>query len=164
MSFSSDAPLLANQVSDFDLPENYEDFSEIFDREHKKVIDSVNSKEGGLYLPQEVATFQKYFSEESSQATRNTYRKLIMFGALPNATSKRVPHNIAFNNVTRMTRMFGAASNPTTIQFYPLPFSSPTLVENVKLEANATDVIITTGSDYSGFTDVTVVMEYSKDL
>lgn len=162
MSSSSDNPLVANQLSDFDFPDNFENFSEIFEREHKKVIDVVNSKEGALYLPQELATFQRYFIPEDPQNTRNVYRKLVVFGALPNATSKRVQHNIKFNNVTRMTRMFGASTNPSSIQFMPLPFSSPTLVNNVTLEADETDVIITTGVDLSNFTQTTVVLEFTK--
>lgn len=162
MSFSSDQPMVTNQLSDFDLPENFEDFSEIFEREHKRVIDVVNSKEGGLYLPQELATFQRYFDEEDPQTTKNVYRKLVNFGSLPNTTSKRVEHNVTFNNVTRLTRMYGAASDASGIQFIPLPFASPTLANNVSLEADETDVIITTGSDRSNFDFTTVVLEYTK--
>lgn len=154
--------MVANQVSDFDLPDNYEQFQEIFDREHKKVIDAVNSKEGALYLPQELATFQKYYDPGDPLRTLNVYRKLVVFGALPDSTTKRVPHNIAFNNVTRMTRMYGAASNLSDLRYIPLPFSSPTLADNVTLEASQTDIIITTDSDYSDFTEVTVVIEYIK--
>ena len=82
MSFSSDQPLTSNQLSDFELPENYDDFSEIFDREHKKVVDTINTKEGGLYQLGEQATFQKYFDPNDSFNTRNTYRTVINFGRL----------------------------------------------------------------------------------
>jgi hypothetical protein len=162
MSFSSDQPLLSNQLSDFDIPENFDDFSDVFEREHKRVIDTVNTKEGGLYLLQESATFQQYFNEVDPQSNRNVYRKVINFGSLPNATTKRVPHNVALTSTARITRMYGGSTDPSTIQFKPLPFSSPTLINNVTLEADQTDIIITTGADLSAFRFTTVVFEYTK--
>lgn len=162
MTFSNDQPLVANQVADTDYADNFDDFKEQFDRENKRFIDALNSKEGALYLPQELATFQRYFDEENTQETRNVYRKLIVFGALPNATSKRVQHNITFTNVTRMTRLYGAATDPSSIQFISLPFSSPILANNVSLQIDETDVIITSGIDLSNYINTTVVMEYTK--
>lgn len=159
---SSDNPLVANQVSDTDFPDNFEDFHELFDREYKKLTDAVNSKEGALYLPQELATFQKYYDPGDSLETRNVYRKLIIFGPLPNAATKRVQHNIVFNNVTRLTRLYGAATDPSGIKFIPLPFSSPTLSNNVTLELNATDILITTAANFGNYTEVTVVVEFIK--
>jgi hypothetical protein len=162
MSFSSDAPLVANQVGDTDFPDNFEDFSELFDREYKKVTDAVNTKEGALYLLQELATFQQYFNTADTQNNRNVYRITLNFGPLPNATSKRVQHGISFNSKTRMTRMFGSATNFSSVTFIPLPFSSPTLSKNIALEANSLDVIVTTGANYSNYRDVTIVLEYTK--
>lgn len=159
---SNDNPLVANQVGDFDSPENYEDFTEIFEREYKKAIDAINSKEGGLYLPQELSTFQKYYDPENPLETRNVYRKLIIFGELPNNSSKRVQHNITFTNVTRVTRVYGAANDPSGLNFIPLPFSSTTLADNVMVELDETDVIVTTGSDRSNFEFSTIVIEYIK--
>ena len=162
MTFSSDAPLVANQVGNTDFPDNFEDFHEIFEREYKKLLSAVNSKEGGLYLPQELATFNEYFDRDDPQNMRNVYRIVVDFGVLPNATEKRVPHNITFNANVRLTRLFGGSSNPSSIQFIPLPFCSTTLLENVMLEADQEDIIITTGSDRSSFKETTVVMEYTK--
>jgi hypothetical protein len=162
MSFSSDKPMLSNQLANYDSPDSYEAFSEIFQREHKRVVDAVNSKEGGLYSLQQVATFQEYFTPGNPQKNRNVYRKVINFGALPNNTSRTIPHNINFTNTTRLTRMYGASSNPNAIQFIPLPFASPTLANNVSIEANAAGVTVTTGKDYSGFVDTTIVLEYTQ--
>lgn len=162
MGASSDNPLVANQVGDTDYPDNFDDFHEQFGRENKKWMDAINSKEGGLYIPEETATFQLYFDEANPQKNRNVYRKLIIFGGLPDTTGKRVQHNITFNNTTRMTRAYGAASDPSVIQFIPLPFSSPTLVNNISLEIDETDVIITTAADFSNFIETTVVLEYTK--
>lgn len=162
MSISSDQSLTSNQLSDFEAPDNYEEFSNIFERNYKKVVDVVNTKEGGNYLLEEQATFQKYFDENDVQGSRDTYRKVINFGRLPNAGTQRVQHNIDVNTNFRLTRMYGASSDVTNLNFISLPFSSPTLVENVSLEIDNRDVIIITGSDRTSFIETTVVIEYSK--
>lgn len=160
---SSDNPLVSNQVGDFDVPGNYDKFSEIFEREYKKLIDVVNTKEGGLYLPYESATFQKYYSETDPLSTINVYRKVISFGSLPNSGTKSVPHNIDFTSVCRLTRMYGAATDPSTMSYLPLPYSSPTGSENIKLEADSELITIETAMDYSAYVNVTVVIEYLKE-
>ncbi len=159
---SSDNTLVANQVSDSDFPDNWEEFQEMFSREYPKLIDAINSKEGALYLPQELATFQRYFDEADPQNTKNVYRKVIIFGALPNTAAKRVQHNISVTSIVRMTRIYGTANDPSNILFIPLPFSSPTLVNNVTLEVDETDIIITTGADFSNYRVTTIVVEYTK--
>jgi len=160
---SSDNPLVSNQISDPDFPDNFPEFIELFDREYKKLVDVVNTKEGGLYIPQEVATFQRYYTSVDPQATRNVYRKLIDFGVLPNATTKRVPHNIDFTNTTTLTHLYGAATDPSSGSYIPLPFSSPTLADNISLEADEAEIIITTGANYSTYANVNVVIEYLKE-
>ena len=160
---SSDQPLVSNQVSDSDFPDNFPDFIELFDREYKKLIDAVNTKEGGVYLPYESATFQKYFSESDPQSTVSVYRKVIAFGALPNNGTKSVPHGIDFTSLSRLTRMYGAATNPSSMSYLPLPFSSPTLANNISLEADSGVITIKTGANYSAYVNVTVVIEYLKE-
>jgi hypothetical protein len=162
MSFSSDNPLVANQIGDFDVPETFEEFSDIFERNYKKVADAMNTKETGLYLLQESATFQQYFKANDPQGNRNIYRKVINFGRLPNATSRRVPHNININSNFRLTRLYGATNDVGSLSFLPLPFASPTDADNIALEIDNRDVIITTGADRSSYTETTVVLEYSK--
>jgi hypothetical protein len=154
--------LLSNQLSDFDLPQNYSEFSEVFNREHKKVIDVVNTKEGGVYSLQEQSTFQKYYNENDPQSTRNVYRKVFSFGRLPNSGTKRLAHDISVDTNFRLTRLYGASSDLTNLKFISIPFSSSTLNENVSLEIDQEDVIITTGSDRSSFTETSIVMEYTK--
>ena len=164
LMFSSDQPFVSNQLGDTDWPESYESFIEIFDREYKKLIDTVNTKEGGVYLPYESATFKSYANPNNPQGLLNVYRKVIYFGSLPNATSKSVSHNINFTSVCTLTQLFGAATDPSTMSYIPLPFSSPTLVENISLSADETSVTIETGADYSSYVNVSVVIEYLKDM
>jgi hypothetical protein len=48
------------------------------------------------------------------------------------------------------------------MQYIPLPYASPTLVNNIQLSVDATNVTITTGIDYSAYTVTYVILEYIK--
>jgi len=162
MSSSSDNPLVSNQVGYQNFNFEYEKFIDIFEREHKKYVDAINSKENGLYYPSETSTFQQYQDENNTQNLQNVYRKLIFFGTLPNTSQKRVPHNINYSTKLRATRIYGVSNNLSSLSMIPLPFASPTLANNVSLEVDSRDVIITTGSDRTSYTNTTVVIEYIK--
>jgi len=152
---SSDQPLVANQVSVPDFPDNFEEFIELFEREYQNIVDAVNSKGGGLYVPEESATFQKYFDSVDPQSTKNVYRKVVDFGALPNNATKRVQHNVELTSTARLTNLYGASTDPSSISFRPL-------APGTELAADVTDIIVTTTSDLSNYRETTVVMEYTK--
>lgn len=162
MSFSSDPALLANQLPiSVEFPKDFDRFLPILDLLYKRIANSVNTKEGGLYSLTEVNAFMQYFTSNPN-AFRPTYRKVIDIGALPNATTKSVAHGITITNSFRFVRIYGAASDPINLVYIPLPFSSPTLNENIQLDIDATNVNITTAIDYSAYTSSQVVLEYTK--
>lgn len=165
MSFSSDRPLLSNQLPlSIDYPDPQSTgFLDTLSLDRKRIADAMNTKEGALYLPIELATFQKYFVSGDPQRTRNTYRMTVDFGALPNNTSKSVAHGIAFDSNCRMTRMYGAATNPINVVFVPLPYVSQVAGDEIQLFANATDVVIVTATGWNNF-EATVVLEYTKNI
>lgn len=129
----------------------------------------VNVKDTGYYQEEELVSGQLYphnaaLSSATTQkpVNRPVFRQIYDFGALPNATSKSLAHGLDFTNTNlQLTRMYGAATDPTTA-FIPLPFSSPTLNENIKLETDNTNIIVTTAIDYSGYTQTWIVLEYLK--
>lgn len=165
MSFSSDEPLVSNQLRlSVDFPEvSTPEFIPILDDMYKRIADAVNTKEGALYIPIEDATFQLYFSADP-QRLRNVYRKTIDFGALPNTATKSVPHGIAFTTEFTTTRIYGSATDPVNLSYLPLPYASPTPANNIELNVDGTNVNITTGSDRTLYTRTTVVIEYLKNL
>lgn len=165
MAFSSDRPLQSNQVSiSLEVPKPDDPaFVETMSLYLKRMADSMNTKEGALYTLKEVATFQQYFTAGDPLKTRNVYRKVVNFGALPNTAAATVAHDIAFNADFSLTRMYGAATDPAAFQYLPLPYASPTAANCIELSADATNVIITTGSDRTAFTRCTVVLEYTKN-
>jgi hypothetical protein len=127
---------------------------------------AINLKDTGYYDQQQFVNGQKYFpnpalTSSSSQTPvyRPVTRKVINFGALPNAASKSVAHGLTVTADWSFTRIYGTATNPST-SFIPIPFASPTLNQIIKLEVDATNVIITTAIDQTAYTICYVVLEY----
>ncbi len=125
---------------------------------YRRLAASSNTKELGTYMPYETATNQQYFVANDTTKTRNTYRKVINFGALPNAATKTVAHGIPFTSQYQMMRIYGAATDPVTLQYIPLPYT------NVSMYATGTNVVVSTTSDWTNFTLCTIVLEYAKNL
>lgn len=162
--FSSDQPLVANQLPiSVDFPRDQQEFINTISLLYKRIANSVNTKEGALYLPQELATFQLYFTANDPQKLRNVYRKTVDFGVLPNTTFKSVAHGISFDSNFATTRIYGSATDPTTLTYIPLPFADPVPANNISLFLDGTNIYITSGSNRSNFTRCTVVIEYVKN-
>lgn len=147
-------------------------FRELFVRLHQTVNDiaiRLNISDAGYYVQEEFVCGQVYFpnptlTDTTAQAPtyRQVFRKVINFGVLPNTATKTVAHSIAPDSTFTFTRIYGAASNTTGLVYLPLPYSSPTLVENIKLFANNTNVSITTGNNMAAYNVTYVVLEYIK--
>lgn len=157
MSFSNDESSVQSQLPlSIELPKEEEPFRNRVNDLYQKIASSVNSKEGGLYVPEEKTTGGQYFDETNPQKNKTVYRMTVDFGALPNATSKEVFHNVDWGEGYRLTRAYGAATDPNTYDALPIPN------EGILLEINSTSVIVTTAADLSAYTEATVVMEYTK--
>lgn len=163
MGFSSDIPLQANQLPiSFEYPDKEEQIPQQIELLYKRIANVMNTKEGALYQPLETATFQQFFIAGNPQQFRPTYRKVIDFGALPNAGLKQVAHGIAFTTDFRMTRMYATATDPATPSYIHIPHASPTLNENIKITVDGTNVNITTAINYTAYTTTYVILEFTK--
>lgn len=129
----------------------------------KKIIGALNDKDIAQYVTQEVLNGQKFFTPNDNNRFRDAFRIVINFGALPNTASTSVAHGITVDANTTFTRIYGTSSSPASNLYIPLPFSSSTLSENIKIEIDATNVIITTGDDKTAFTVTYVILEYVKN-
>lgn len=136
-------------------------------REAFNIVETaLNVKDTGYYVTQEFVNGQAFFPNPSltslSQQTptyRQVYRKVINFGTLPNNTTTSVAHNITMDSNYTVTRLYGAATDPGT-SFIPLPYAHTTDANNIILNADTTNINITTGIDYSGYTTTYVIIEY----
>ena len=159
MSYSSDQEALQSQLPiSIELPEDDKEFRYKMNDLYQKIASSLNSKEGGLYLPQEKTTGQQYFDTLNPQKNKNVYRMVVDFGALPNTSSKSVAHNIqGWDASYRLTRAYGATTDPVAIISCSIPNAA------IQLDINSTNVIVTTTSDLSAFTSTTITIEYLKN-
>ena len=130
---------------------------------------SLNTRDAGYYVNQEFINGQIFFPNPALDSTtpqtptmRQVFRLVINFGALPNATTKSVAHGITITSGFSFTRIYATATNPST-SFIPIPFSSPTLNQNIKITVDATNVNITTAIDYTAYTICYVILEFIKN-
>lgn len=158
MSFSNDIPSLENQLPlSVEFPPTYERYQQEFQFLYQRIANSVNSKEGGLYVPQEKTTGMRYFTENDPQTFKNVYRMVVDFGTLPNTGTTSVAHNIPnWDSNFLLTRAYGAATDTVGLSSVPIPN------EGIFLEINNSDVTITTSNDFSRYTETTIVIEYTK--
>lgn len=92
---------------------------------------------------------------------KTIYRKVINFGNLPNATTKQIAHNIS--NLGRIIKISGMAFNANTNTSIPLPYVSNTVTQNVQLYVTSTNVVMTTGFNFSIYTTSYIIIEYVKN-
>ncbi len=134
---------------------------------------SVNTRDAGYYVQQEFLNGQIYFPDPLLDSTtpqsptmRQVFRMVVNFGALPNATTKSVAHNIEISTIIptkySFTRIYATATKPDQTSFIPIPYASPTDANEIELKVTNTDVTIITAIDYSAYTICYVVLEYIK--
>jgi hypothetical protein len=131
---------------------------------------SLNVKESGYYDTQEFVTGQQYFPLPGLNSSgtrvpdyRQTFRKVVNFGGLPNAGTTNVAHGINCDANTIFTRIYGVATDPTGgFSYLPLPYASTTLINNIELSVDGTNVTVITGIDRTAYTICYVICEYIK--
>ncbi len=132
---------------------------------------SVNLKDTGYYDISEFVTGQNYFPKPGTSSLttgsstanfRQTYRKVINFGTLPNNGTTNVAHGITVDANTIFTRIYGTATDPTGLSYLPLPYASSTAANNIELSVDNTNVTIITGSNRAAYTITYIVLEYLK--
>lgn len=127
---------------------------------------NVNYKDAGYYVLLPFVNGQLYFANPSNNSSTTAYpanrqvnRLVINFGALPNAGTKSVAHNLPVNAVWTFTRIYGCATNPNT-QFIPLPYVSTILANEVELWVDPTNVNVRTAANYTAYTITYIILEW----
>jgi hypothetical protein len=168
----SDSQELESYVPVYDVvPEKWEDARAFIVEQLKRLANAVNVREIGFFLDQELLA-GKFFipgisiaeGGGSSQQFRTVLRKVINFGTLPNSGSKSVPHGIDFDTNFTLVFLGGYATNPTNLNAIPLPFSSPTLNQNILLYIDSVNVNVITALNYTNYTTCFVTIEYMQEL
>jgi len=155
------------QVYNLDISE---DFKELLIRLYQNINRmalAINAKESGYYSLTPYSCGKFYFPNTSLNSTtstvptyRGTQRLTVNFGTLPNTGSKSVAHNIPITSTVTFVDIRGTSNNLTSPGYIPIPYSSPTLANNIELKVDGTNVTIITGNDRSAYTVTTIVLEY----
>lgn len=94
------------------------------------------------------------------------YRKVVSFGALPNADTKRVEHGISnlknVINVSGIAKRYIPASQTYSWQPLPLLYAGNSTDFNASLSVNPTNISIACDKDRTDFTENYIFIEYTK--
>lgn len=168
MSFSSDPAILVNQLPlSVDFPRDQEKFLEALTLLYKRIANSVNTKEGGLFSLQELYDSQQYFIPTQPNTFRNVYRKVFDMvtlngGPIAAGATATFAHNIV--GIVAPTSIYGGATNSDApVKYIPLPYVSATLVtDQVQIYLTPTNVVLVNGATQTALTQAYIVAEYVK--
>lgn len=153
--------------NDLIIPDDWPEANIILTDYFRTVVDALNDKEIAQYNTVSLVTGQKWFTSGDANKIRYVYRKVIDFGALPNAATKSVAHGITTTQNTVWTRIYATATDPgasSTTSALPIPFVDPgSLANAIKIDVDATNVNIKTAVDYTAYTTCYVVLEYIQN-
>lgn len=163
--FGSDLPLISNQLPiSLDFPDKQDEFNETIQLYLKRMASILNTKEGGLYLPIEMATFKQFFTPANPQKFRDVYRKefnMVSLNGGPIAPGAVLtfPHNIV--GITEATVIQGTATNSDGF-FLPLPYVNLLLTSGIQIYMNDTNIYLVNGSTQLALTQAYITAEYVK--
>jgi len=169
MSFNSDPALLVNQLPiSIEFPKDDGKLLETLTLIYKRIAQSVNTKEGGLFSLQELFSSQQYFTLGNPQQFRNVYRKVFDMVSLnggPIAAGATVTAAHSITGIVAPTHIYGGATNSDApVKFIPLPYVSATVVtDQVQIYMTSTNVVLVNGATQTDLTQAYVVCEYLKN-
>lgn len=176
MSFTNDPALQANQLPiSLEFPRDPERFYEVLTLWQKRVTNSLNTKEGALYVLQELYSFKQYFTPNNPNVFRNVYRYTydmvaLNGGPIAAGATVAVPHNIPLPTPTSLfngVNIYGSATNSDTMpngpKRMPLPYSSATVTRDIEIYLDNKNVTLINGATQSILTYATIVAEYLKN-
>lgn len=147
------------------VPEKWENARAFLSEQLRRIAYGVNSREIGFFLNEELLCGQQFIPGITgvNGEFRSIFRMVVVFDALPNTTTKTVAHNIKVDANFSLMNMYISATDPIGLTGFSLQYWSKA-ASDIVLSYDATNVIVTTGSDYSNFTKSYVVMEYILQL
>lgn len=126
----------------------------------------LNIKDTGMYQLSEFVNGQLLFPNPANSSATTAYpanrqilRQVYNFGALPNATTKSIPHNIVCTATTTFTRIYATVSDTTGFNYIPIPYVSNS-AGSIELNLDSTNINIITTDNRSNFNVCYVVVEY----
>lgn len=144
--------------------EDPEQFAYQIQQIYRNIADTTNCREIATYDETELLTGQQFFVQGDNQKKRQSFRKVINFGSLPNAGVKNVAHNITNIGANfTISRIYGSTSDTSAFEYRPLPWAANVAANVIELSMDATNIIIETFVDYTRFNNTYVIIEYLKN-
>jgi len=143
------------------IPEKWEEARPIIVEQLKKVSNSINVREIGFFLDEELLSGKAFIpgiaateTGGTSQVFRSILRKVIEFPGLAVGVNTQ-PHGITIDANFSLIQLFGAATDAAAMTGEPIPNGADTI------SYTATDIVITVASAY---TRAWAVIEYIQEL
>ena len=167
MTFSSNIPLNTNQLPiSLDVNPEDKDFENILMLYLRRVANAVNTKESGLFLLQENASFEQWYQIANPQQNRNGYRitadlVLLNGGNIPVGSTSLVlssstqPMNIMW--YLYPVQGFGGAKDTTGLSYF---LNDPDIYVRYN---SSTNTIVIQNNSGNALTWCVWVMEYLKN-
>lgn len=123
---------------------------------------ATNLKDTGYYLTNEFVTSQLFFNVNNDfNNMRPIYRIVVVFGALPNSSTKSVPHGIDNLGTTwSIVRLDCCSTLPNTTAIHIPGFDPSDITKPINIWVDPVNVNIQTTSNMSAYTITWVVIEY----
>lgn len=137
------------------FPDDPKQFREILTFVYSDIARRLNDKEIGIYDLVEFLTGQQWFTPVNPQIKRQTFRKVFQF----NDANLNFAHNIT--GITLTTHIYGSFTDGTN--FYPLPFVSTVITDQIKIVVTPSNIVVTKGGTAPAITNGVIVLEYLKN-
>lgn len=156
------------------IPDEWQDARQFLIERLREITDSSNSKDYGLYIDRQTLNGQEWLPNGTATKYRECIRKVIDIAPLPDFGAvgldpKRVAHGITFSENTCITRLYGAATDPSASSItlgIPLPYVQMAGGAHIGIEIDGTNIIINGdgATDYSAYTCAYIVVEWIDEV
>lgn len=122
----------------------------------------LNTKDTGYYFLNPFQTGQQFFNTNNDlNNLRPIYRQVVIFGALPNSSTKSVAHNIPNLGTTwSLVRLDCCSTQPNTTAIHIPGFDPSDITKPINIWLDPTNINIQTTSNMSAYTITWVIIEY----
>lgn len=128
---------------------------------------AINLKDTGYYSKEEFVCGRLFYPSGDNNSNTSNYlqyrpvfRLVLDCGALPNATTKLIPHGLNTTGYT-LTKLSGSATNTSRWGAIPLPYLAG-IGTSVAVWMDGTNINIQTSGNMSSYNKSSVVIEYVK--
>lgn len=137
------------------FPSDFDEFRAKFLAVYREISNNINTREVGVYDLVEFLTGENWFTTGNPQIKRKTFRKVFEFSD----ASLNFAHGIT--GITLTTHIYGSFTNGAN--FFPLPFVSTVITDQIRIEVTPTNVVVTKGGTAPAITNGLIVLEFLKN-